>query len=154
MVRRDIDITVVCANLHDNALAAFSAIGAGLMRRTDCVTAVRFRNDMGRWNVEPENYPDGLYLGLSVTVPGNLAWTVDIWLVDKPERQPDLVHLKTLLPRLSDADRNSILEIKYALVRREPTTNRIPSVKVYEAVMDHGVKTPAEFEAWFRNKRP
>lgn len=154
MVRRDIDITIVCAELNDNALSAFAEIGAGLMRRTDCVTAVKFRNDMGTWNAEPENYPDGLYLGLSVTVPCDLAWTVDIWLVDKPERQPDLAHLRTLLPRLSDADRGTILEVKHALFRREQTTNRIPSALVYEAVMDHGVKTPAEFEDWFRNKRP
>lgn len=148
MVRRDIDITVVCAELNDNALSAFSQIGAALMRRTDCITAVRFRNDMGKWNAEPEKYPDGLYLGLSVTMPDGLAWTVDIWLVDEPERQPDLDHLKTLLPRLSEADRNIILGIKHALTLSEPAANRIPSVLVYEAVMDHAVRTPAEFEAW------
>lgn len=153
MVRRDIDITVVCAALNDNTLAALAEIGVKLMQRTDYVTAVRFRNDMGKWNAEPEKYPDGLYLGLSVMAPNGLAWTVDIWLVDKPERQPDLAHIRTLLPRLTDADRSIILGIKHALARNEQAANKIPSVLIYDAVMDHGVKTPAAFEAWLHNGR-
>jgi len=153
MVRRDIDITVVCAALDKNTLADFAEIGASLMQRTDYVTAVRFRNDTGQWNAEPEKYPDGLYLGLSVTMPDSFAWTVDIWLVDRPERQPDLAHLSTLLPRLSDIDRSIILEIKHALARSEQPPDRLPSVLVYEAVMDHGIKTAAEFESWLHGKR-
>ncbi|MBB3148694.1 hypothetical protein FHS21_005142 [Phyllobacterium trifolii] len=79
------------------------------------------------------------------------AWTLDIWLVDKPERQPDLVHLKTLLPRLSDADRGTILQIKHVLATEDEGATKIPSALVYEAVMDHGVRTSDEFENWYRD---
>ncbi|MBZ9603347.1 hypothetical protein [Phyllobacterium chamaecytisi] len=146
MVRRDIDITVACPRLDEDAFAGFAEIGAKLMQRADCVVATRFRNDTGRWNTEPEKYPDGLYLWLSVMMPDGAKWTIDIWLVDKPERQPDLAHLRTLLPRLSDADRSIILQIKHVLAE-----SKISSALVYEAVMDHGVRTVAEFERWHRD---
>ncbi|WP_245309681.1 hypothetical protein [Rhizobium sp. R339] len=63
MVRRDIDITVVCPAIDPVAFEAFTAIGARLMRMTERVVAVRFRNDSGRWNREPEKYPDGFTSG-------------------------------------------------------------------------------------------
>lgn len=56
MVRRDIDITVVCDVLDDGALAAFTAVGSCMMQRADCVVAVRFRNDTKDWNTEPDKY--------------------------------------------------------------------------------------------------
>ncbi|ODT14467.1 MAG: hypothetical protein ABS35_34610, partial [Kaistia sp. SCN 65-12] len=99
MVRRDIDITVSCERLDAASLAAFAQLGARLMQRDDLIVTVRFRNDAGGWNAEPQNYPDGLYLGLSARTPAGANWTFDIWLVDQPERQPDLAHLRTLLPR-------------------------------------------------------
>jgi len=152
MVRRDIDITVVCDRLDDAALEAFANIGARLMRKTEYVLAVRFRNDTGHWNREVEKYPDGLYLWLSVQLR-TAEWTFDIWLIDEPERQPDLAHLKTLLPRLSDMDRAIILQIKHDLAAGNQSATKIPSALVYEAVMDHGMKTSEEFTAWHRNNR-
>lgn len=148
MVRRDIDITVVCPRIDAQALEAFTAIGARLMRVTERVVAVRFRNDSGKWNQEPEKYPDGLYLWLSVRMPDDMMWTIDIWLVDQPDRQPDIGHLTTLMPRLTDADREVILRIKGALAERSQNTGTVSSTFVYEAVMDHGVRTLAAFDAW------
>ncbi|MFS8051025.1 hypothetical protein [Rhizobium sp. BR 314] len=150
MVRRDIDITVICAKLDADALEAFSALGAGFMRMTEQVVAVRFRNDCGQWNREPEKYPDGLYLWLSVQGPDRTMWTIDIWLVDQPERQPDIAHVRTLIPRLTDGDRETILRIKTALAEAPQNGASIPSALVYEAVMDHGIDTIAEFENWYR----
>ena len=152
MVRRDIDITVSCGRLDSAALEVFANIGAHLMRLTEHVGAVKFRNDTGRWNMEPEKYPDGLYLWLSVQMPNKAEWTVDIWLVDEPDRQPDLAHLKTLLPRLSDATRAKILQIKHDLVdSADQSCAKISSALVYEAVMDHGVRTSEEFAKWHLN---
>jgi hypothetical protein len=148
MVRRDIDITVSCPRLDDATLAAFAQLGARLMQRTDLVVGVRFRNDAGSWNAEPQNYPDGLYLGLTVRTAAGANWTFDIWLVDQPERQPDLKHLRTLLPRLTDADRVVILTIKHVLAGGDPAEQKIPSALVYEAVMDHEVLDMEGFRAW------
>lgn len=148
MVRRDIDITVSCAKLDGTTLAAFAQLGARLMQRTDLVLAVRFRNDAGKWNAEPARYPDGLYLGLSAHTAAGADWTFDIWLVDQPERQPDLTHLRTLLPRLTDDTRRTILAIKHELAKGDGAGPRLPSALVYEAVMDQGVRDLAGFEAW------
>ncbi|MFA1678176.1 hypothetical protein ACDY97_37260 [Rhizobium mongolense] len=148
MVRRDIDITVACPKLDIHALEAFAGIGARLMQMTESVVGVRFRNDTGKWNIEPEKYPDGLYLWVSVRAPDQEMWTIDIWLVDEPERQPDLAHLKTLMPRLTETDRETILQIKSALAELPEGTNKISSALVYEAVMDHRVRTVAEFKDW------
>lgn len=151
MVRRDIDITVNCPKLDAATLAAFAQLGARLMQRTDLVVGVRFRNDAGNWNAEPEKYPDGLYLGLTVRTAAGADWTFDIWLVDQPERQPDLTHLRTLLPRLTDADRMVILTIKHGLAA-DTTEPKLPSALVYEAVMDHGVRDVAGFRAWYAGR--
>jgi hypothetical protein len=151
MVRRDIDITVVCPSL-DNALEAFAAIGARLMQMPS-VSAVRFRNDTGVWNVEPDAYPDGLYLGLSVRAETGALWTLDIWLVDQPERQPDLRHLRTLLPRITEQHRLTILRIKQVLADR-PGPVRVPSAKVYEAVVDHGIEDVDQFDSWYGLRSP
>ena len=79
-------------------------------------------------------------------------WTIDIWLVDQPGRQPDIAHLKTLLPRLTDADREAILEIKSVLAARPQGAGTVSSTLVYEAVMDHGILGVAEFETWYQNR--
>ncbi len=39
-------------------------------------------------------------------------WSLDLWFVDEPARQPDLRHLHDLLPRPTDETRRAILEIK------------------------------------------
>jgi hypothetical protein len=153
MVRRDVDITVSCAKLDDQALAAFAQLATRLMQRAEQVAAVRFRNDSKAWNAEPGRYPDGLYLGLSVRAADGRDWTFDIWLVDQPERQPDLAHLRTLLPRLTDDLRLVILKIKQVLARGDPGEAKIPSALVYEAVMDHGVRSYEAFKAWHSTRR-
>jgi hypothetical protein len=152
MVRRDIDVTVSCDRLDGATLETFASIGARLMRLNEHVGAVKFRNETGKWNKEPYKYPDGLYLWLSVHMPSKVEWTVDIWLVDEPERQPDLAHLNTLLPRLNNVTRKTILKIKHDLVASaDQNRSKIPSALVYEAVMDHRVGTSEEFVNWYLN---
>jgi hypothetical protein len=148
MVRRDIDITIVCPKLDATTLEAFSEVGAHLMRVAS-VGSVRFRNDCGVWNKEPDKYPDGLYLGVTVTAPNEATWTLDIWAIDEPGRQPDLAHLEQVLPRIADEHRIAILQIKRILADREKGLDRIPSALVYEAVVDHAVRTADQFDGWF-----
>ena len=152
MVRRDIDITIVCPRLDAATLKAFAEIGAELMRKTASVESVRFRNDTGAWNKEPTKYPDGLYLGLTIRAANEAVWTFDIWAVDQPGRQPDLAHLKNLLPRITTAHREAILRIKQVLADRPKGTDAIPSALVYEAVVDHGIQTIEQFERWYRER--
>ncbi|MER5391978.1 hypothetical protein [Saccharopolyspora sp. NPDC002686] len=142
MVRRDLDITVICPLLDAAAKSAVAGIGAQLAVH-DRVRQVRFRDDTGRWNTDPR-YPDGLYLGVEYRCPAEQDWTLDIWFVDEPDRQPDLEHLRTLPPRLTDDHRRAILRIKSALAHRP---EQPPSYEVYRAVLDHGISTVEQFDA-------
>jgi hypothetical protein len=155
MVRRDIDITVVCDSLSSETRTAFIQAGAKLMLMDRHVVSVRFRNDTGKWNIDPSSYPDGLYLGISARTEEGISWTLDIWAVDQPERQPDLNHLQTFLPRLDDNRRKTILSIKRALAAEDssPLESKIPSAYVYEAVVEEGVVNLAQFSEWLAGKK-
>jgi hypothetical protein len=123
------------------------------MHMTASVGSVRFRNDCGDWNKEPDRYPDGLYLGLTTLHQSSAVWTLDIWLVDEPERQPDLAHLQTLLPRINRANREAILRIKWVLAERPKSDSSVPSALVYEAVVDHDIRTIEQFDSWCSARR-
>lgn len=155
MVRRDIDITVVCEGLSTKTHADFSQVAAKLMLMDRYVLAVRFRNDTGVWNIDPASYPDGLYLGVSARLTDGVDWTLDIWLIDQPERQPDLKHLRTLLPHLDDGRRKTILQIKQALAeaKTDASESKIPSAYIYEAVVDHGIDSVKQFSKWLVSKK-
>lgn len=144
MVRPDIDITVCCPALTAELITDVIDLGARLARHEQ-VRRVLYRDDTGAWNQEPESYPDGVYLllGFRSAVTGR-EWTSDIWFVDQPDRQPDLAHLRTLSPRLTDEARVKILRIK--------RVRSASGATVYEAVLDGGVSTPEEFDAWLADR--
>ena len=152
MVRRDIDVTVLCEKLDRTVQDTIAQIAARLVLHPR-IGAVRLRNDSGFWNKTPEDYPDGLYLGITYRSERNEDWNLDIWFVDEPERQPDLKHLRTILPRLSTTMREIILTIKTALATGSFAYDKpVSSFLVYEAVVDGGVSNIVEFENWLRRR--
>lgn len=138
MVRRDLDLTVVCERLDVATLfdAARPLIAHPHVRR------LSFVNDTGAWNVDPD-YPDGLYWGIDYRVDDR-AWNIDIWFVDDPDRQPDLRHVREIPAKLTDETRSAILTIKQAC-QAEPH-QRVRSHDIYVAVLDHGIRTPEDFD--------
>jgi hypothetical protein len=146
MVRADLDLTVVCPKLDDTTLEAVTQVGARLAVHP-AVRQVAFRNDTGHWNTDP-GYPDGLYLGVRYRSGGGRDWTLDIWFVDEPARQPNLQHLRTMPARLGPDARVAILQIKHAWADRNDYGTSVRSYDVYRSVLDHGVRTPEEFDLW------
>lgn len=142
MTWRDLDITVVCEQLDIHAvLDANNQIGA-----LPQVREVRFRDDTGRWNTDP-TYPDGFFLGIACTARTGKVWSIDLWFVDEPDRQPDLAHLASLPPRLDDDTRTAILTIKDVWCTSPAYGSEVTSHEIYEAVLDHGVRTLDGFAA-------
>ncbi|MFE9748119.1 hypothetical protein ACFYOT_24710 [Saccharothrix saharensis] len=137
MVVPDIDITVVCPALDVDAVVAL----AGRLARHERVRVVQFRKDSGRWNAEPDAYPDGLYLGLKYRGDEGPEWNADIWFVDEPDRQPDLGHVRALPARITPEARAAILLIKHS----RPDYR---SFDVYRSVLDDGVRTPVDHDRW------
>jgi hypothetical protein len=92
------------------------------------------------------------WLGLRCRNLVGELWKVDIWVVDDPERQPDLAHVRELPERLTAETRAAILGAKDAWVGRPEYRREIRSWDIYTAVLDHGVRTPAQFAAWLRRR--
>jgi hypothetical protein len=137
MVARDIDITTLCPMLEADLIF-------GVVRPLAVHPRVRrlaFRNDTGRWNIETR-YPDGLYWMVEYVAPAGFEWSLDLWFLREGTTQFDLEHLKSMPPRLTPEARLAILRIKEA---RQGLDRDRHSFRIYEAVLDHGVRTPDEF---------
>ena len=148
MVRRDLDLTVVCAKL---ALEPVTATVAALAAHPR-VHTITFRNDSGQWKINP-NYPDGLYLGISYRSQANHDWTLDIWFVDEPQRQPDLAHVRSIPRKLTPETRSAILLIKSAWATRPEYGKTVRGFDIYSAVLNDGVRTLEAFDGWL-SERP
>jgi len=151
MVRRALDFTVICADLGTAVQEAVAGLGAGLSLHPR-VRQVQLRNDTGAWNTDP-TYPDGLYLGLQYRSQQDQDWTLDLWFVDQPDRQPDLAHLQDLLPALTPTRRATILAIKQACCSLPEHRSKASSYDVYRAVLEHDVRTTEQFDQWLHNQR-
>lgn len=157
MVKPDIDITIACTVLDLSVFDAVTQLAARLSRHQR-VWQVSFRDDTGDWNAEPETYPDGLFLNVRYRSARPRDWGLDLWFVDQPERQPDLTHLRTLLPRLTDETRAAILRIKEEWTSRpeygrEVDGTLINGTLIYEAVLDGGVRTLPDFAEWLEREQ-
>jgi hypothetical protein len=137
MVWRDIDCTVSCERLD---ISTVMTIASRLLEHPK-VVGLDVRKDTGDWNRDPATYPDGLLL--EVDYRSDESWELDIWFIDEPERQPDLGHVDWLRERLTDESRATILDLK----RRMYGKPSYSSYRIYEAVLEHGVETLAEYEA-------
>ncbi|MEV6700972.1 hypothetical protein AB0M68_28035 [Streptomyces sp. NPDC051453] len=76
------------------------------------------------------------------------TWHLDVWLLDKPARQPSTAHLTTLRPRLTDESRAGVIEIKRAWADLPEYGTTVNSFDAYRAVLDDRVRDPARFETW------
>jgi hypothetical protein len=74
----------------------------------------------------------------------DVTWTLDLWFLLEGYTQFDLEHIQTIPPRLTREARLAILRIKHAR-RGIPAAERGPSYRIYEAVLDHGVRTADDF---------
>ncbi len=98
-------------------------------------------------------YPDGLYLGVRYRATEGADWKIDIWFIIDPDRQPDLAHIRSLPPRLTDESREVILRIKDAWAGRAEYGRTVKSFDIYSAVLDDHVSSEAEFESWLSRSR-
>lgn len=65
-------------------------------------------------------------------------WSLDLWFVDEPERQPDLHHLRSMQPLITPETQAKILAIKRATRGLRPDGTRLPSYEVYREVLFGG----------------
>jgi hypothetical protein len=139
MLARDVDVTTVCQSLEP---VPIFDLGRSLATHPR-VRQMTFRDDTGRWNVSP-HYPDGLYWMVEYVADPDVEWKLDLWFLLEGTTQFDLEHMRTLPARLTPDVRAAILRIKEA-VASDPSAAKRPSYEIYEAVLDHDVRTPDEY---------
>ena len=148
MVWRDIDVGARCQDL--NPARAWDALrplvtNPQLMR-------LDYRNEIGERS--PSDRPsDQRYSFVAYYQPRATEeneWRIDIslWLSAAPRNQ--LAQLAELRRRLTDETRLAILWIKDVWHRQPTYPYEVGGVDVYDAVLEHGVRTPDEFAAHLR----
>lgn len=87
--------------------------------------------------------PKSVYLGLKYDYKGTI-WKIDIRLIAESELSPS-PDWKLALSDITEEQRSTILQIKYALKDDPRYHHEIPSVAVYQAVLEQGINSLDEF---------
>ncbi|MCM3786717.1 hypothetical protein M3231_27665 [Neobacillus mesonae] len=104
-----------------------------------------------RYSNHLDDEDKGIYYRLDYKSDDDNVWKIDMWLLAHDHPGPcarDLV--ESLKASLTEQHRHSILTIKQQL-QSEPDLN-IPSIQVYEAVLDHQIRTLEELKDWCKSR--
>ncbi len=148
MVWRDIDFVAHCGDLTPgrawDALLPFLA-QPRLLR-------LSYRNESGERNPTGQAADERYYFVTYYESAAGHEWKIDLslWLSDTP--RPHLAQLDDLRRRLTDETRLAILWIKDVWHRLPTYPEEIGGVDVYDAVLEHGVRTPDEFAVYLRQR--
>jgi hypothetical protein len=148
MVWRDIDFNVVCSQ---RSLRRVAETLQPLLTNPR-VTKLVYTNE-GDGHTPPELKGDERYYVVTYyeTEAGH-EWKIDIsfWLSDTPRAQ--LAHLQYLAERLTDETRLAILWIKDIWHHFPSYPYQVSGTDIYAAVLEHGVRTPAEFREYLLDR--
>jgi len=155
MAWRDIDFNVMCDELDiDRIFTAVRPLAAnpGIYR-------LRFANEHGPFNSTGRPEDDGYYWGVHYFTGGTLAgdrWKIDVWFLPEGSPRPEFILIERCRRELTPETRLAILRVKNAWYEQPAYRHTVLSVDIYDAVLDHGVRIPAEFTAYLaeRGKEP
>jgi hypothetical protein len=149
MAWRDLDVTVLCPTLDPAAIhrAMQPLVADARLLRYEC------RIELGERNPDP-TLPDGVYWGLRRRAADRALepWKCDIWFLRADTRQGDLDHLEALPPKLTPETRLAIVWLKSLWSQLPVYRSQVLSVDIYDAVLEHGVRTPDAFRAYLRER--
>lgn len=141
MAWRDLDIYVLDPE-HD--LKRCFEIGYELTARLNARKS-RFTNNTG-------GEPNGHYWGIKLGDDRAGAWKLDLWFLDAAGYSQHRQYSDTLRARLTEESRAAIVSIKEANWRRREYRDTITADETYRAVLDHGIRTAAEFAEFHRQQ--
>jgi hypothetical protein len=148
MVCRDLDFNVVCSQRR---LRRVVETMQPLLANPH-VTKLLYTNE-SQGHTPPELQGDERYYFVTYyeTEVGH-EWKIDIsfWLSDTP--RPQLTHLQYLAEHLTDETRLAILWIKDVWHHFPSYPYQVGGMDIYDAVLEHGVRTPAEFRPYLRDR--
>jgi hypothetical protein len=144
MVWRDLDLAVSCGVLSAER-AWETMVPLAAHPRT---TRLSYRNEFGPL-APPELRGHGRYYFVArhQTEAGS-EWKIDVSLWSPKSPPGPLSHAEELMRRLTPETRLAILWIKDAWHRLPSYPDRVSGMDIYEAVLEHGVRTPEQFGSY------
>lgn len=147
MVWRDLDFNVLAPGLGiDRVFAILSPL-----LQHPRMKLVRYLNQQGAFS-PPEPTDERFFFAFYYQPEGGDEWKIDVsfWVSQLPRIERALA--EDIAARLDDETRLAILWIK-DVWRQLPTyPYEIGGVDIYDAVLDHGVRTPAQFRAYLAQR--
>jgi hypothetical protein len=144
MTWRDIDVEVYCAPLSaDRAFEAMRPLASH-----PGITKLRFANWHGPFATAA--LPNGYYWGIRYHIDPEREWKIDVWFLPDDAPRPGMALTHAVPERLTPESRLAILWIKDVWHRLPAYRHRVLSVDIYDSVLEQGVQTPAEFDAYLR----
>ncbi|WP_406135055.1 hypothetical protein [Streptomyces sp. NBC_01089] len=135
---------VVEADIDLEIYSEVPSVAQGFAALTPCaelpgVRRLRFTNAL-------DLADQGLYWRLDYEAAGGETWQVDMWWLPSGHPGPRAADLVgPLRDALTDETRNAVLTVKEGAAEAGES---LAGVWVYQAVLDHGVRTYPEFVAW------
>jgi hypothetical protein len=147
MVQPDIDVCVPATAFDPDVVF----LAARPLASHPRVQKLQFWNEAGTFM--PEGLDEGFYWGVHYVADDGEAWKLDVWFWRPDFPASDVEHAEMMRRRLTPETRLAILWIKDVartpgVFGPEPTRG----IDVYEAVLDHGVRTPAAFASYLATK--
>ena len=140
MTWRDIDVEVYCNRWSaDHAFETMRPLASHAR-----VKKLRYSNESGP--LRSAGLPDGYYWGVRYYTEAGDEWKIDVWFLPDDAPRPGITH--AIPERLTPERRLAILWIKDVWHRLPVYRHGVLSVDIYDAVLEHGVRTPAEFDAY------
>ncbi len=147
MVWRDIDLAV-------------SSLGMSIVRVWETlqplythprVRRIRYLNESGSYNPTSLQIDERYYFGVYYDTATSNEWKIDIsfWLMQGIHPEP--VH-EAVAQQLTPETRLAILWIKDVWHQLPAYRNEVYSTDIYDAVLQHGVCTPGEFDRYLAER--
>jgi hypothetical protein len=143
MVWRDLDLAVSSPGLPiENVFEVMRPLYLNAQ-----VRQVRYLNDSGPFNPTGQHVHERYYFGCYYNASMGSEWKVDIsfWLAHGGHPEPVQDALEQ---RLTPELRLPILWIKDTWYRLPVYRNEVFSIDIYDAVLEHNVRTPGQFDAY------
>jgi hypothetical protein len=102
--------------------------------------------DTINFKLAKQPYPKGYWIGVDIPFE-NDRWGIDCWLQqpDWGTDQKEGEYAERLM-NLDQSGRDAVLAIKYHLIRKGTYGKRYQSGDVYNAVLEHGIRSVEDFE--------
>lgn len=148
MAWRDIDFNVLCRDLDaDRVFETIRPLAAHPR-----IKQLRYSNERGRFNATGLPEDEGYYWGVRYHTEAGGEWKLDLWFLPESAPRPEFAHLANIPPRLTSETRLAILWIKDIWHRLPAYRGRVLSIDIYDAVLEHNVRTPEEFDRYLRER--